>query len=73
MSKHFIFKIQASLEKKLLYFWAHKAQFRFAPVPRKIGFSRNRSTDIENFKNTEIVQFEISSLTWKLNIRNLKR
>lgn len=62
-----------------MYFGTHKAQFRFAPVPRKIGFSHNGSTDTGNFTNTDIVhspdirvQFEINSLTWKLKVRNLK-
>jgi hypothetical protein len=63
-----------------LCFGTQKAQLRFAQVPRKIGFSDNGSIGTENFKNTDTVhspdirvQFEISSLTQKLNIRNRKR
>jgi len=51
ISTHFIFKRQVCLKKNRIL--GHKAQFRFAPVSRK--FSHNGSTDIENFKNTDVV------------------
>ena len=52
-----------------MYFGTQKAQFRFTPVPRKIEFGHNGSTDTENFKNTDkvhspdiIAQFDTNSL-----------